>query len=123
VKNFESGWGKAVKGNRQKPLTFGKVIADARRGKGLFLKECAALIKKEDGQPISFQYLNDIEHDRRLPSSDHIIEQLAENLDIPQDLLYHLARKFPSDLNEQVDVVQILAAWRAFREKLTPKAA
>jgi transcriptional regulator with XRE-family HTH domain len=112
-----------MKGNRQKTLSFGKVIANARRDRGLFLKECAALIKKEDGQSISFQYLNDIEHDRRLPSSDHMIEQFAEKLNIPKDLLYHLARKFPTDLNEQADVEQILAAWRSFREKLTPKAA
>jgi hypothetical protein len=110
-------------GNQQTPLTFGKVIADARRAKGLFLKECALLIKKEDGRPISFQYLNDIEHDRRQPSSDHIIEQFAKKLDIPQDLLYHLARKFPADLNNQADVNQILAAWQAFREKLTQRAA
>jgi transcriptional regulator with XRE-family HTH domain len=112
-----------MKGSRQKTLTFGRVIASARREKGLFLKECAALIKKEDNKPISFQYLNDIEHDRRLPSSDHMIEQFAEKLGIPQDLLYHLARKFPTDLNEQADVEQILAAWRAFREKLAQRAA
>jgi transcriptional regulator with XRE-family HTH domain len=112
-----------MKTNYQKPLTFGKVIANARRERGLLLKECAALIIKEDGQPISFQYLNDIEHDRRQPTSDHMIEQFAEQLGIPQDLLYHLARKFPTDLNEQADVEQILAAWQAFRKKLTPKAA
>jgi len=112
-----------MKGSQQKSLTFGSVIANARRDRGLLLKECAALIKKEDGQSISFQYLNDIEHDRRMPSSDHMIEQFAENLGIPQDLLYHLARRFPSDLNEQVEVNQILAAWRAFREKLTSRAA
>jgi transcriptional regulator with XRE-family HTH domain len=112
-----------MKGNQSKSLTFGRVIANARRAKGLFLKECASLIKKEDGQPISFQYLNDIEHDRRQPTSDHMIEQFAKHLGIPQDLLYHLARKFPSDLSEPDDVEQILAAWRDFREKLTPKAA
>jgi transcriptional regulator with XRE-family HTH domain len=112
-----------MKNTHQMPLTFGRVIANARRAKGLLLKECAALIKKEDGQPISFQYLNDIEHDRRLPSSDHMIEQFAEGLNIPQDLLYHLARKFPTDLGQQADVDQILAAWQAFRKKLTTKAA
>lgn len=112
-----------MNGNQQKSLTFGRVIANARRDRGLLLKECAALIKKEDGQPISFQYLNDIEHDRRQPTSDHMIEQIAEHLGIPQDLLYHLARKFPTNLSDQADVDQILAAWRAFREKLTPKAA
>jgi transcriptional regulator with XRE-family HTH domain len=112
-----------MKGSQRKQLTFGRVIANARKDKGLLLKECAALIKKEDGQPISFQYLNDIEHDRRQPTSEHMLEQFSEHLNIPQDILYHLAGKFPPDLNEQVEEDQILAAWQAVREILRPRAA
>ena len=47
--------------------TFGTIISEARRAAGLSQKELAAKVKKEDGQPISAQYLNDIEHDRRNP--------------------------------------------------------
>jgi ribosome-binding protein aMBF1 (putative translation factor) len=46
--------------------TFGTIISEARRAAGLSEKELAAKVKKEDGQPISAQYLN-IEHDRRNP--------------------------------------------------------
>jgi len=42
-------------------------------------KELAGKIKKEDGLPISAQYLNDIEHDRRNPPSEFLIAQIAED--------------------------------------------
>jgi transcriptional regulator with XRE-family HTH domain len=45
--------------------TFGEIVAQARKRKLLSQKELAALIKKEDGQSISAQYLNDIERNRR----------------------------------------------------------
>ena len=61
-------------------ITFGRAIAKARKKKGLSQKELAALIEREAGAPISPQYLNDIEHDRRSPSSDHLVSQFAEDL-------------------------------------------
>jgi transcriptional regulator with XRE-family HTH domain len=53
----------------------------ARKEKGLSQKELAAKILKEDGTAISPQYLNDIEHDRRSPTSDHLILQFAHVLE------------------------------------------
>ena len=40
-------------------------------------KQLAALIKKDDGRPISPQYLNDLEHDRRHPPSEVLLSQFA----------------------------------------------
>ena len=51
--------------------TFGQYIAWARERAGLTLREMAALIIKEDGTPMSNQYLSDIENDRRNPPADH----------------------------------------------------
>ncbi|HYW46720.1 MAG TPA: helix-turn-helix transcriptional regulator [Bryobacteraceae bacterium] len=59
--------------------TFGTIIAEARRAVGMSQKELAGKIKKEDGLPISAQYLNDIEHDRRNPPSEFLIAQIAED--------------------------------------------
>jgi transcriptional regulator with XRE-family HTH domain len=76
-------------------MTFGEIISKARKEKGLNQKQLAALIKKEDGQAISAPYLNDIEHDRRSPSSDRIIEQFAAALDLEPETLYFAARRLP----------------------------
>ena len=100
-------------------MTFGQVIADARKKANLSQKELAALIKKEDGQPISPQYLNDIERDRRNPPSDLLIEQFAANLDIEADVLYFHAGELSADLKDtQTDTEHIIAAYKAFRRTL-----
>src|SRR6266496_1964712 len=78
--------------------TFGSVIAARRKEMQMSQKELAALIKREDGLPISPQYLNDIEHDRRSPSSDLLVQQLATILKLDSDYLYFLAGKFPKDV-------------------------
>ncbi len=66
-------------------------------------KELAAkIMKEEDGTAISPQYLNDIEHDRRSPTSDHLIRQLAAVLEIDEGVLFLLAGKIPDDLRSQV---------------------
>ncbi len=100
-------------------MTFGQVIADARKKANLSQKELAALIKKEDGQPISPQYLNDIERDRRNPPSDLLIEQLAAILGIEADVLYFHAGELSADLKgTQTDSEHIIAAYKAFRRTL-----
>lgn len=78
--------------------TFGKVISEQRKLKQMSQKDLAALVKREDGVAISPQYLNDIEHDRRNPSSDHLVRQLAQILGLKTDYLYFLAGKFPTDV-------------------------
>lgn len=76
--------------------TFGNYVTDVRKRVGLNQKQLAERIKRE-GQPISPQYLNDIEHDRRTPSSD-VIRGIADALSLDRDYLHYLARKWPDDL-------------------------
>lgn len=98
--------------------TFGTVLSEARKAKGMSQKELAAKVKKEDGQAISPQYLNDIEHDRRNPPSEFIIGQMAAQLDFDKDTLCLAAGTIPSDLMKMAasspDKVQ--QAFKAFRK-------
>ena|SRR5437764_5365048 len=100
-------------------MTFGRVIADARKTANLSLRELAAKIKKADGFPISPQYLNDLEHDRRNPPSDFLLQQFAQVLDVPIEILYYHAGEIPSELRGmQVGRDQVIEAYKAFRRKL-----
>jgi transcriptional regulator with XRE-family HTH domain len=100
-------------------MTFGQFIAEARKKARLSQKELAARITKEDGQPISPQYLNDIEHDRRNPPSEFILQQLARVLKVELDILNYYAGRLPSDLRErEADPQKVAAAYRAFRREL-----
>jgi len=100
----------------EEDMTFGRAISKARKEKGLNLKDVASRIRREDGQTISPQYLNDIEHDRRSPSSDHMVQQFAEVLEINRDWLYYLAGRFPEDVRRQQlsekEVAQRMVAFR-----------
>lgn len=96
--------------------TFGSKIAQARKDKGLSQKELASRIKRDDGVSISPQYLNDIEHDRRHPSSDHLVGQFAEVLGIDHDYIYYLANRLPEDIRKsglsQEQVSKLMMAFR-----------
>jgi transcriptional regulator with XRE-family HTH domain len=81
--------------------TFGSAISEARKAKGWALKDLASRILREDEDPISLQYLNDIEHDRRSPSSDRMVQQFADALELSRDWLYYLAGRFPEDVREK----------------------
>jgi transcriptional regulator with XRE-family HTH domain len=99
--------------------SFGHAIASARRGLEISQKQLAAKILKEDGQPITPQYLNDIEHDRRSPASDHMVRQFAKVLRIDPDILYWLARRVPDDITRaKVTPQQIQSGFLAFRQAL-----
>lgn len=102
-------------------MTFGRAIAAARRAKGLSQKELAALIvKDEGGGAISPQYLNDIEHDRRSPTSDHLIKQFAKVLDEDEGYLFVLAGKIPDDIRKRAkDRGTIVASFANFRKTIT----
>lgn len=103
-------------------MTFGQIISEARKKANLSQKELAARIKKEDGQPISPQYLNDIERDRRNPPSDLLIEQFAAILNIEKDVLYFYAGELPADVKgTQADSEHVVAAYKAFRKALREK--
>jgi len=96
--------------------TFGRAISQARKALGLSQKELASKIYREDEEPISPQYLNDIEHDRRSPSSDRMVQQFADVLNIKADWLYYLAGRFPADVRrKKLSETQVTEAMLAFR--------
>lgn len=96
--------------------TFGEAISEARKKLGWSQKELASKILREDEDAISPQYLNDIEHNRRNPSSDHMVQQFTDVLKIDADWLYYLAGKFPADVRQkkmsQQEVSQAMVAFR-----------
>lgn len=104
-------------------LTLGQTIVEARKKKGISQKDLAASIVKEDGSVgISAQYLNDIEHDRRNPTSDHMIAEFERLLDTPPGLLFVRAGKIPDDMMRAPrDSAKIGAAFQAFRRELAKK--
>jgi transcriptional regulator with XRE-family HTH domain len=100
-------------------MAFGETIRNKRKQLLISQKELATRIKKDDGAPISPQYLNDIEQGKRNPDSDEMIEQFAKELGLEKDLLYFWARKIPADaakLSAHPD--KILKAYTAFRKAL-----
>lgn len=98
------------------PITFGRAIAEARKALAMSQKELAEKVQREEGGPISPQYLNDIEHDRRSPSSDHLVHEFARILKISPDFLYYLAGRLPDDIRranlKEAQVKNLVAAFR-----------
>ena len=100
-------------------MTFGQVIAAVRKDLGMSQRELATKVVKDGGAPISPQYLNDIERDRRNPPGDQLLVQLAHELNIDEDYLYFLAGKFPSDVrSETSSPKRVSEALKAFRRTL-----
>lgn len=101
-------------------VTFGQAISKARKTLGLSQKELAArVMKEEEGGSISPQYLNDIEHDRRSPSSGHLIGQFSGILEIPEDYLFALAGRLPDDVRPNAaDPDTVVKAFANFRKTL-----
>lgn len=101
--------------------SLGGAIASARKAKGMSQKDLAAKIIKDDGLPITPQYLNDIEHDRRSPSSNTIIQQFAKVLGVKESALYALSGVLPDQVQNLVHKStpeKVDDAWVAFRKKL-----
>ena len=101
-------------------MTFGQRISEARKKMGLSQKELAAKILKEDGKPISPQYLNDLEFDRRNPPGEHLIERFSKVLNIPHEVLYYAAGELvPGDVKGvNADQEKVVKAYSAFRKVL-----
>ena len=100
-------------------MQFGNIIQEAREKAELNQKQLAACIIKEDGKHISAPYLNDIERNRRTPSSDHMIEQFSKVLKISPELLYYAAGKIPPwAYDYRVNEECVIAAFEAFKLKL-----
>lgn len=95
--------------------TFGETISSRRKDKQLSQKELAQKIMREDGSPISAQYLNDIEHNRRNPSLDYLVKQFAEILNIDEGYLYFLAGKLPEDRDRSLPEEKVVEAMKVFR--------
>ena len=98
--------------------TFGQVIVAARKAAGLTQKAVAERLRRADGRNVLPPYLNDLEHDRRYPPENEVIEQLARILKISADVLYFYARRMPGDIMRDFDEGSIEAAYRAFRNTL-----
>jgi transcriptional regulator with XRE-family HTH domain len=100
--------------------SFGQALSAARRAAGLSQRELAARILKEDGEPISPQYLNDLERDRRNPPAQHFLKQFATVLDVPEEYLDFVAGHLPEDLRNSGSYApdQVQAAFQAFRHSL-----
>lgn len=101
-------------------VTFGRVISKARKVLALSQKDLAARVMKEEGGgSISPQYLNDIEHDRRNPSSGHLIRQFSGTLNVSEDYLFALAGRLPDDLRpDACDPDQVVKAMADLRRSL-----
>ncbi|MBV8359071.1 MAG: helix-turn-helix transcriptional regulator [Deltaproteobacteria bacterium] len=65
--------------------TFGQVITEARKKAGLTQKEVSERLRRGDGRTVLPLYLNDLEHDRRYPPENEVIEQLAKILSLSPD--------------------------------------
>ena len=102
--------------------TLGELISRRRKELGLSQKELAVkILREEDNKSISPQYLNDIEHDRRTPSSENIIQQLAKVLEVEPDYLFYLAGTISAEYRKQprsqAEVVDVLSAFRKSSSK------
>jgi transcriptional regulator with XRE-family HTH domain len=80
--------------------TFGGFIAKTRKELGLSQKQLAEMVEREEGGSISAPYLNDIEHGRRSPSSDHMTRQFARALKVSPNYLSYLAGRVPAPLRQ-----------------------
>ena len=99
---------------------FGDAIVPARKRNGFSQRELASQVLLEDGRAISPQYLNDIEHDRRSPRSDHLIEQFAEILGESADYLHFLSGSLPADIRDHAASAEVVErCMRAFRRSMT----
>jgi transcriptional regulator with XRE-family HTH domain len=64
----------------------GEIIKEARQARHLTLRGLTEQVTKEDGKPISPQYLFDIEEHHRVPAP-HVLRELARVLDLEYDHL------------------------------------
>ncbi len=91
---------------------FGSLIKIKRLEKSLSLKKLCLQVKREDGQPISVSYLNDIEQGRRNPPEGLIVVQIAEALGLDKDELLKLAGKPAPDLEKAIRNPKMAALFR-----------
>lgn len=103
-------------------MSFGQIIADARKKLGISQKDLAKRIRKEDGEPISPQYLNDIERDRRNPPAEFLITQFARELKVSKNYLMAAAGTLPEEFRRMVkdsDPDEVDRAFQVFRRRMS----
>lgn len=84
--------------SKTEPLQkFGPALQEARQKRGWSLRQLGERLYKEDGTSFSPQYLNDIEHGRRNPPEDLVI-QMAKVLDLDEKLMLSLAGREPPEV-------------------------
>src|ERR1700750_2695757 len=103
---------------RTSSRSFGQIVNKGRKDAGLSQRELASLVRKQNGTSISAVYLNDIEHNRRSPTSDHLIEQFARVLSIPREILYHATRRLPPSCIMVKGDNEIVFAYQLFEAAL-----
>ena len=96
-----------------KMKTFGQVIVRARKAAGLTQKAVAERLRRGDGRRVLPPWLNDLEHDRRYPPENAVIEQLAKILNISSGFLYFYARRLPANVEGDFEDGSIEAAYEA----------
>lgn len=113
--------------NRRKYVSsLGETIRGARVARRMSQRQLASRITKEDGTPISFQFLNDVELDRRSPS-EFVMGRLAAELNLDKDTLCLLVGFIPKDAESEIsakhtaDPKEVTAAWRFFRKRINKK--
>jgi transcriptional regulator with XRE-family HTH domain len=98
--------------------TLGGVVSTRRKELGFTQKQVAQSVVKEDGTPITPQFLNDVERNRRRPSP-LVLQRLAEALKWSgedADRLHYIARTLPPDIDlENVARDQWADGIKAFR--------
>ena len=95
--------------------TFGEYVSTARKALSMSQKELASRIFREDGVPISPQYVNDIERDRRTVTSDHLIQQFASVLRLDAGYLHYLNGRWPEEMRNKLTDQQFTKRMAAFR--------
>lgn len=96
--------------------TFGNIIAETRKKMNISQKELATKLC------ISPQYLNDIEHNKRNPSSQQLIDQIAVTLNLESEYLCYLAGRLPEEIIKmKLDKDSFQTAWVAFRKNIEKK--
>src|SRR5262245_20281716 len=78
--------------HRRPSQTLGQLLRQARQHRGLSLRQTAVQVHHSAGQPLSPQYLSNLEQDRRTPSLP-LLAALAEVLELPASLVFAHARK------------------------------
>ena len=73
----------------------------------------AKRLRRGDGLKV-LPHFNDLEHDRRYPPEDAVIEQLAKILNLKSDVLYFYAKRVPPDVTCDATDSEVEAAYKAF---------